>query len=149
MSDIASTLWTLAQAVVAANAGAQGNKEQCAMLNSQVQRVVTIVKAAKGLETNRAMHKCAASLCETLRAAAELITLHNAKRWITKLVFHAKIAASFEALFVQLDRGMTLFGVAVQARAFLSLSLSHTHTHTLSLSLSLFLSPPAFRQSVE
>ena len=59
MSDIASTLWTLAQAVVAANAGAQGNKEQCAMLNSQVQRVVTIVTHRATLALCRCPGACA------------------------------------------------------------------------------------------
>ena len=109
-------VWALALAVKEAHNGVQGNKEQCAMLNDQVQHVANSLKALprEALKKSaKALAGVIVSLTETLRSAKDLIADFKKKHWLKKVLSHASITAKFEALFVELDRVLQVCGFAL------------------------------------
>lgn len=110
-TDVLSTVWSLAVKVKAAYDGVQGNKEQCSMLNDQVQHVVASLRALPE-ETRRKSNIIEAmkSLTETLRSATDFMEGFKKKHWIQKMYYNNSNKEKFEELFEELDRVLQVCG---------------------------------------
>ena len=110
-TDVLSTVWSLAVKVKAAYDGVQGNKEQCSMLNGQVQHVVASLRALPE-ETRRKSNIIEAmkSLTETLRSATDFMEGFKKKHWIQKMYYNNSNKEKFEELFEELDRVLQVCG---------------------------------------
>lgn len=119
-TDVLSTVWSLAVKVKAAYDGVQGNKEQCSMLNDQVQHVVASLRALPE-ETRRKTNiiEVMKSLTETLRSATDFMEGFKKKHWIQKMYYNNSNKEKFEELFEELDRVLQVCGFT------LNVSLSH------------------------
>ena len=117
--DGLTTVFNLAVAVKGAHDGVKGNKEQCKLLNDQVQVVATSLRGlpAATLKT-KAVKNGVASLRETLRSALDLIGGFKKKNWFKKILSHSSTTEKFEALFVELDRVLAVCGFALNVRHF-------------------------------
>eukprot|EP00729_Bicosta_minor_P017991 gene17991-1533_t len=108
-SDALSALSKLAMAVKAAHDGVQENREQCTLLNDQVQNVVSALTGLLPSTLKKvAVKEAVSSLGKTLRAAADLIEGFKKKHWFKKMLSHSSTTEQFEALFVELDRVMAV-----------------------------------------
>lgn len=110
-TDVLSTVWSLAVKVKAAHDGVQGNKEQCSMLNDQVQHVVASLRALPE-ETRRKTNiiEVMKSLTETLRSATDFMEGFKKKHWIQKMYYNNSNKEKFEELFAELDRVLQVCG---------------------------------------
>jgi hypothetical protein len=114
-SDALSVVWTLAAALKNAYEGVPGNKEQCKLLNDQVQHVATALKGLPlAAREKPEIVGVVGTLAETLRSATGLIAQFKSVGWFKKVLSHASITAKFEALFVELDRVLTVCGFALE-----------------------------------
>ena len=130
-TDVLSTVWSLAVKVKAAYDGVQGNKEQCSMLNDQVQHVVASLRALPE-ETRRKSNiiEVMKSLTETLRSATDFMEGFKKKHWIQKMYYNNSNKEKFEELFEELDRVLQVCGFTLNVSceffpfSFFSLSFS-------------------------
>lgn len=120
-TDVLSTVWSLAVKVKAAHDGVQGNKEQCSMLNDQVQHVVASLRALP-VETRRKSNIIGVmkSLTETLRSATDFMEGFKKKHWIQKMYYNNSNKEKFEELFEELDRVLQVCGFTLNVSAFFS-----------------------------
>ena len=79
----------------------KGNKEQCKMLNDQVQFVTSTLK---NLPDGAKIQATVIPLIETLKDCLALIGEFQTKHWIKKWILHGSITEDFEDLFDQLAR---------------------------------------------
>ena len=118
-TDVLSTVWSLAVKVKAAYDGVQGNKEQCSMLNDQVQHVVASLRALPE-ETRRKMNiiEVMKSLTETLRSATDFMEGFKKKHWIQKMYYNNSNKEKFEELFEELDRVLQVSAFSLNVSLF-------------------------------
>lgn len=110
-TDVLSTVWSLAVKVKAAYDGVQGNKEQCSMLNDQVQHVVASLRALpEGTKRKSNIIEVMKSLTETLRSATDFMEGFKKKHWIQKMYYNNSNKEKFEELFEELDRVLQVCG---------------------------------------
>lgn len=83
--------------------GVKGNKEQCKMLNDQVQFVTSTLKNLPDVD-QRKIQATIIPLIETLKDCLALIGEFQTKHWIKKWILHGSITEDFEDLFDQLAR---------------------------------------------
>lgn len=113
-TNVLSTIYSLAVAVKGAYDGVQGNREQCKLLNDQVQNVATALGGLSAATLDeKAVKEAICSLTETLRAAADLIEGFKKKHWIKKVLWHSSVTQKFEGLFGKLDCVLTVCGFAL------------------------------------
>ena len=137
--DALTTVYKLAVAIKGVHDGVKGNKEQCKLLNDQVQVVATSLRGlpAATLKT-KSVKNGVASLRETLRSALDLIGGFKRKNWFTRMLSHSSITEKFEALFVELDRVLAVCGFALNVSHFSLYFLFLFFSFSLSLSFFLF-----------
>ena len=113
-TNVLSTIYSLAAAVKGAYDGVQGNREQCKLLNDQVQNVATALRGLSAATVEgEAVKEAISSLTETLRAAADLIEGFKKKHWLKKVLWHSSVTQKFEGLFGKLDCVLTVCGFAL------------------------------------
>lgn len=111
------TVISIAEKIKKVYDNVKGNKEQCKVLNDQVQFVTSTLKKLPDVNKRKTeIQATITPLIKTLRDCLDLIGEFQGEHWLKKCMFHGSIAKNFEVLINQLDRHRSNCGFALSVR---------------------------------